>query len=241
MSEGARIFDVTFIDADSGQTFLRLKLPARQLPESFSPATLLNLGKDDWQVVTAQPESTQGLASGAAVVLTLRKVSAIDPRELLFSLPTVADEVPALTAEGRGEVLLQLTEDDWLQHELLPVELRARIDAELAAVREVLEHSRRGSGFERLHLRKALPRPFEGRALRVEALATRFGAPGVVAAQAGFFEHSFAFAVPGGVLYGEALEGAVRAMGLSSRAVEVAALCADERLLRVDWLLARAD
>src|SRR5450432_3916528 len=124
VSDGARIIDVTFIDADSDKTFLALKLPARQLPETFATATTLNLGKDDWQVVEAKPVTAAEFIASGTLTLRMRKLQAIDPREILFSLPTVADEIPKPRA-AKGQLLFSLHEDDWLQLELVPAEVAA--------------------------------------------------------------------------------------------------------------------
>ena len=236
----ASIVDVTFIDADSGQTFLQLKLPARQLPESFDAATTLNLGKDDWQVVEASPASAAEFIAGGKLTLRLRRLQVIDPRDILFSLPTVADEVPK-AVPPTGSAVLTLHEDDWLQLELVPRELVTRVEPDLAAIRKVLAAERQGPGFKRLHIRKALPAPFADRALTLASLERRFGARRTVAwsSQPGDVEHGFAFALPtGGVLYGAGDGPNVAALGVDRLDADMKALCADERLALVDWCLA---
>lgn len=235
------IVDVTFLDADSGQTIMKLKLPARQLPESFATDTTLDLGQDDWQVVEARPVTATEFIAKGALTLRLRKLQKIDPREILFSLPTVADEVPK-GVPAEGEVLLTLHEDDWLQLELVPAEVEAQLAADLTGVRRVLEHERKGPGFERLHIRKALPAPFGMRVLNVAALEQRFGARRAIAwlNQSGLVEHGFAFALPGGaVLYGVADGPRVAQLGVSRADADVRALREAERLLLVDWCAAK--
>lgn len=242
MGHGAEIIDVTFVDADTGQTFLQLKLPARQLPESFSAATTLNLGKDDWQVIEAAPVTAAEFVASRRLTLRMRKLQAIDPREILFSLPTVADVVPQVVppAAGAPEPLLTLHEDDWLQLELVPEEVAERTQPDLDAIAKVLSTARKGPGFERLHIRKALPAPFSHRVLEVAALQRRFGAGGAIAAPGGVLEGGFAFGLPGGgVLYGQSDGPRVSALGLRRREDDAAELMRDERLVLVDWVAAR--
>ena len=228
--------DVTFIDVESGSVFLQLKMPARQLPDSFATATTLNLGKDDWQVVEASPATSAEFIAKGALTLKLRRLQKIDPKEILFSLPTVADELPK-AAPSSGPALLTLHEDDWLQFELVPAEVEERLAPDLAAIRTVLETERKGPGFERLHVRKAVPAPFSERVLAIASLEQRFGARRALAwrGQDGAIAGGFAFALPGGVLYGVADGPRVGQLGLDTAAADVRALPTVERLVLVDW------
>lgn len=232
----AALVDVTFIDADTGQTFLQLKVPARQLPERFDAATTLNLGKDDWHVIEATPAESSAFIASGKLTLRLKRLDAIDVRDILFSVPTVADEVPkALPGSG---ALLKLHEDDWLQHELVPVELEAALAHDLDAIRKVLDTERQGPGFKRLHIRKAVPAPFAQRVLPLATLEQRFGAPRTVAWSnaPGLVEHGFAFVLPdGATLYGVAHGPRVAQLGIDRRDAGLEGLCADERLVLVDW------
>ena len=235
----AAIVNVTFIDTDTGNTFLQLKLPARQLPDSFATATTLNLGKDDWQVVEASPATSAEFIARGALTLRLKKLQKIDPKDLLFSLPTIADPVPQ-PVPGDGEPLLKLHEDDWLQLELVPAEIEPRLESDLLAIRRVLEHERQGAGFKQLHIRNAVRVPFAFRELPLAALEQRFGRRWPLAwhSSPGLARHTFAFPLVKGALYGTVDGPRVAQLAVDRADADVRDFCLAERLLLVDWVRA---
>lgn len=208
---GVTIIDVTFVDAEQGTEFLKLKLPLRGLPEVQAS---MPLGKDTWLVV----DRVDDLAKSTCR-LFLRKAELVDAHAILFSLPTVADVIPEeVVAGGSLTDALRLHEDDWLQLELMPEGIDVR--GELAAIREVLTHQREGAGFKKLHLRRQFQSPFAGRGLRREKLRELFGTERPVAWKSGTapLKDCFAFTLPDGTsLYGQACEGEVIALGMTAR------------------------
>lgn len=234
---GATIIDVTFVDADGGQPFLKLKLPLRQLPATFTGGTMLSLGKDDWGVVEAVPSNLEDIVKAGTLRLVLRKVQYVDPTTLLLTLPTVADVVPeAVTAEDASAATFRLHEDDWLQLELVPSEVVGLAQADLEAVRVVLANERQGMGFKRLHLRRGLPTPFAAHELQLAPLRTLFGAERAVAWRSGakVLQDCFAFDLPSGaVLYGQQRAGRIAALGLTAR--DEAAVARMGGLTLIDW------
>lgn len=231
---GATIIDVTFTDAETGDEFLKLKMPVRQLPQREATMTL---GKVDWLVVDTTPSRTEEIVKAGKVSLVLRKVQAVDANTILFSLPTVADVIPEEVVAG--EPALRLHEDDWLQLELVPQELVGKAKTDLEAIKGVLEREREGKGFKRLHIRKALPSPFADRVLLLSTLREAFGAERPVAYRStrGVLKDCFAFGLPSGVwLYGQGREGVVVGLGLTMR--DDQALGRLERLTLIDWCVA---
>lgn len=220
------IIDVTFVDAEQGTEFLKLKLPLRGLPEVQASMTL---GKDTWLVV----DRVDDLAKSTCR-LFLRKAELLNPHAILFSLPTVADTIPEEVVPGGSLTgALRMHEDDWLQLELMPEGLD--VSGELAAIRDVRTNQREGSGFKKLHLRQQLPAPLAGRGLRLERLRELFGTERPVAWKSGTapLKGCFAFSLPGGAaLYGQARDGEVIALGLTAR-LELPEL---PQLRLVDWL-----
>ncbi|MHB8877651.1 MAG: hypothetical protein ACYC8T_28500 [Myxococcaceae bacterium] len=250
---GSSLVEVTFVDAGTGEEFLRLKFPARQLPDSFGAQTTMHLGKDDWLVVEASPPTALEFVASGALKLRMRKLEQVDPSKLLFSLPTVADEIPQpVEAPSAPEPLLRLPEDDWLQLELLPREAEAAARRELSAIQQILDHERSGEGFKKLHLRKALAHPFAARPLSFEELCAAAGDPPerpIAWAQgSGVLEGGFALCLPSGlVLYGQRSPAGVTGLGVApkpprepSRAAgELSHLMASLGLLLADWCRAR--
>jgi hypothetical protein len=227
----ATIIDVTFVDQGTGREFLQLKLPVRQLPESVFP-----IGKHDWVVVQRTPASDKEIVKAREVRIVLRKAEYVDPSTILFSLPTVADEIPEELVEGAVTGALPLHQDDWLQLELVPNDVVPRTSTELGAIKKVLAEERQGAGFKRLHIRKALPAPFEGSDLQLGALRALFGAerPLTWLGGAGALKHCFAFLLPSGAwLYGQERAGKIVALGLTARDSQAVARL--DQLTLIDW------
>jgi hypothetical protein len=159
---------VVFVDAASGAEFGRAGIAPDELPETFGPGTTLMLGGDDYVVEQAEPA---GFRAAGALTLTLRRVEAVDPQELLFSLPTICDTVPA--AEQLGE----LHEDDWRQIEFVAEGLRDVVETEFGAIRAIYEHEAEFdaddslTGFRRLHVREHPAAPLPGPVSRERLLA----------------------------------------------------------------------
>ena len=109
------LVDLILIDADSGATLTETEIPSEQLPASFAEPTTLSLGGESWSVVEADPlTATERLQTGR-VRLTLRRMEPLNPEDILFSLPTIAGELPSCEPGTAG---LTLHQDDWRQIEL---------------------------------------------------------------------------------------------------------------------------
>ena len=170
------------------------------------------------------------------VRIALRKAEYVDPSTILFSLPTVADEIPEDLVAGAIADAVPLHQDDWLQLELMPRDVVPRTSAELAAIKKVLAEEREGVGFKRLHVRKAIPAPFEGSALTLGTLRTLFSPERRVSwlGIAGTLKDCFAFLLPSGAwLYGQERAGKIVALGLTARDAE--AVDRLEGLTLIDW------
>ena len=156
----ARTVEVQFVDASTGQCFARSDVPAEQLPATFDVDTTLSLAGDSWSVVRAEPCTAVEFLAGGRLMLTLSRVMSVSPHDILYSLPTLCDGLPAIDPATAGVDLLQLHEDDWRQLELVSIDLADVVAAELAAVRRVYDvHAVTGAdgglaGFRDLHVRR---------------------------------------------------------------------------------------
>jgi hypothetical protein len=233
---------VTFIDAETATIVGQAVLEPEELPESFAATTTLHLGSDDWQVVEADPMTRRDYAIRGRLLLRLRRVQLIDPKDVLFSLPTVEDLLPAL-GEAGDDSGCQLHEDDWRQWEFVARRLSADIEAELEAVRAVRSQAV-GVGFKTCHLRQRIPDPLAGIDLRESEVASAMEAAGAartdVAVGCRRVEGGFAFQWPGGTVYGTEDRGRVTCLAITDRpepALLNLAISLD--LVLVDWV--RAD
>jgi hypothetical protein len=248
---------VRFVDAASGREFASVDVPPEQLPESFEAPTTMHLGDADWQVLSADPLTRAGYVAKGALVLTLRKVEYVSPGDILFSLPTLCDALPALTADpgGPGGRALELHEDDWRQVELVSSAQSDAIRAELASIRRIHSAERTPIGaFRKLHVRAAITEPLASRTLTVEA-AKRAFAPAPQAfdrlgfrGAAGQVAGGFAFETATGLrVYGTATDvvttlALLRTPLAASPGADAAALhglMQAHELVLVDWCSAR--
>lgn len=229
------------IDGATGRLLGETDLRAEQLPESFAAPTTLHIAGDDWQVESAEPVTRAEYVASGALRLVLRKIELVDPKRLLFSLPTLENELPPVVA-GNVEHALVLHEDDWRQHELISSRFEPEIAAELAQIRAVYE-CRKGVGFERLHVRKLIPDPLDGVTLALVDVKRVLGE--VVRRDVAFRGHAgvvaggFAFELDRGVIYGREEAGIVRVLAIASGdGAELGRLAHEHGLVEVDWCAA---
>jgi hypothetical protein len=244
----AREIHVSFVDARSGALVGETKLESTALPESFHAETTLTLGETEWSVVSAEPATRAAYESSGVLVVRLHPIERIDPRKILFSLPTINDELPASDGPPVDGSELVLQEDDWRQCELVVADLRAGIEKELSAIRGIHASERAGVGFRKLHVRTEIttPLPFakisraDVRALAGDGSEHRVCFRGMARCI------SDGFAVQRGDsvwLYGVTAGIGVKVLGVypgfGDTHADIAAFAAPRGLLLVDWCGAR--
>lgn len=229
---------VTLIDAASQQVLGEADLPPEQLPESFALETTLHIGGDDWSVEHAEPMTRAAYVAAGRLRLVIRKLLRVDPKDILFSLPTLENTAPPMEdAGGDGDAVL-LHEDDWRQVELIAADLEPAIAAELAEIRRV--HAERdGIGFRRLHVRERIPEPLRGTAIGIDAVGRGRRRPIGFRDHAGVVTGGFAFDVDDGAIYGREDGGRVVVLGAWRADPEVLIeLARAHGLVVVDWCAA---
>lgn len=87
----------------------------------------------------------------------------VDPRDVLFSLPTINDALPAIDVGASADNAFTIHEDDWRQFEVVSAEFRELIDAEFFDIHVIhARHSRKVGEFQafsRMHVRNRIPSP----------------------------------------------------------------------------------
>lgn len=244
----SREIHVSFVDARSGAIVGETKLESTALPESFHAETTLSLGETEWSVVSAEPATRAAYELSGLVVIRLHPIERVDPKKILFSLPTINDELPPSDGRPVDGTELVLLEDDWRQCELVVRDLRADVELELRAVEKIHESERAGVGFRNLHVRTGVtaPLPFAKLSLAdVRALA-----PGGSESRLCFrgmprcVSDGFAIQRSDGTwLYGVTAGIAVKVLGMYPSFPEdrrdIVAFAAARGLLLVDWCRAR--
>jgi len=236
---------VHFIDAQTGQPMGEAELSAEQLPPTFEAATTLKLGGKSYEVVSAQPMTAAEYRKTGKLRLTLRElnVSTVNPRDILYSMPTLCDELPAI-ADGStkaGRNVLEMHEDDWRQVEFVALALESPIEAELKAIERIFTQHHKRPGFDALH--GSWPTLSDLRSTLGETASWLDGVSfqGV----AGLVAGGFAVRLPSGLtVYGTEKEGRVSVLALRPTKVGAAAegdarllsaLAIRHQLCLVDW------
>jgi hypothetical protein len=164
--------NVLFIDAATGQPIGHTVLPADQLPDSFEVATTVDLADQQWQVEQAEPVTRAEFQQAGTLRLTLRKLQRVHLDEILYSMPTICDELPPVDpGQLPGQGAFTLHEDLWRDVELLARDQQAQVDANFAAIRQA--HQTRvgpSGGFRDVHVRREPRAPLAGRWLTAAAV-----------------------------------------------------------------------
>jgi hypothetical protein len=84
------------------------------------------------------------------------RIQSVNPKTLLFSIPTLADDLPALgpidKPPSRSDVVLG--EDDWAQLEFFPRAARAVVEQQLTELKTFENANRKASGWKKVYVRK---------------------------------------------------------------------------------------
>ena len=164
--------EVAFHEQGSTEPFATSIVPLSQLPDTFQIRTSLQIGGDEWLVCGAEPSSKEQFRTTGKVRLFLAKpnVQLVSPGDILFSLPTLSNDIAELEPAASLENLLVVHEDDWRQCELVCRHHAGQIEAELAQVRRIHETEGQGGAFRKCHVRSTIPLPLDGASLSLAAL-----------------------------------------------------------------------
>jgi hypothetical protein len=144
---------VTFIDDATGQIIKIAEMAPEDLPESFHLQTTLHLGDVDWSVMQAIPVSRPVYSRSKKLELHLRKVVKMDPGKILFSLPSICDQIPPLGGVPIAVNDLALHEDDWRQLELVSRRFDSEVGEEIESIRQIHKLHAAKMGWQKIHVR----------------------------------------------------------------------------------------
>lgn len=233
---------VTLVDAAIGRPFATTQLPPEQLPETFELETTMHVGSNDWRVEKADPIDRAGYVEAGRLTLVLRKIEMIDPREILFGVPTLEDYLPPMR-EPDASPAYGMHEDDWRQREFVSRQFAGEIESDLAEIRRIWAEQE-GPGFKRCHVRSTVREPLRGLALTLLQVSEALGGiePVGLEVGGGRIIDGYAFPLPGGAAYARLVDGSVDALGLHGDAEPggLRGLANEHALVLVDWIRASA-
>ena len=146
--------EVTFIDDTTDESLGITQIPANNLPDSFERDTIINLSGADWNVLNARPKTRAQYTKSKQLILWIRRVEAVNPNNILYSLPSICAVVPELNNRTLLGSELIIAEDDWRQFELISNQLADKVDKEIAKIQYIHEQATAGVGWSEMHIRK---------------------------------------------------------------------------------------
>ncbi|MGR8932273.1 MAG: hypothetical protein ACU836_16715 [Gammaproteobacteria bacterium] len=176
LGQDHKLIEVQFFEGNKTAPFAKSKLPLVQLPDTFEVDTTLNLAGEDWRVLAAEPprKSEFGKIGKLKLYLAKDEVISVDPEELLYSLPTLNNDRPAVEYAESLQHAVVFSEDGWRQVEFISQAYEASIAEELEAIHRIYENHSVGSGFTELHLRQKITEPLSDKPLTLSSLYTFF-------------------------------------------------------------------
>ena len=156
---------VQFIDNFTGQTIGVSEMKAEQLPETFSVETNMHLYDNEWTVEEAIPESSVDFIKTKNLVLKMRKVEYMNPQDILYTLPTISNELPLTTKSVLfTDFEISIHEDDWRQNEFLDKSSLPLIDIEISKIKGIWANNSKEveadfNAFDKCHVRDSIGEP----------------------------------------------------------------------------------
>jgi hypothetical protein len=146
--------EVTFIDDTTDESLGVTHIAANNLPDSFEKDTTINLRGSDWHVLNARPKTRAQYTKSQQLILWISPVAAVNPSDILYSLPSICAVVPDLNNRSLSGSELTLAEDDWRQFELISDRLADKVDKEIAKIQRIQDNAKAGVGWQEIHIRK---------------------------------------------------------------------------------------
>lgn len=156
---------VHFIDNFNGQTIGTVEMEADKLPETFEIATRMHIKDSEWTVEEAIPSKSIDFIKTKQLTLKLRKVEYINPKDVLFTLPTISNELPSITNNPLfNDFELSIPEDDWRQDEFLNKSSFPLIEIEVKNIKNIWEKNKKEvdapfNAFDKCHVRATIGEP----------------------------------------------------------------------------------
>src|SRR5215471_13288963 len=97
-------------------------------------------------------------------------VQMLDPKDILFTLPTLCGPAPAVEESPPPSGARSLHEDDWRQIEFIPAINESFVQTEIASLANFRAQHRRGAGWTSVYVRKEHPHPLSTLGLQFSAL-----------------------------------------------------------------------
>lgn len=165
---------VEFIRSGEASAFLVSNLSLDQLPDTFELDTILDIGSDRWVVNDAQPAKKVDFGRTGKLKLFVSKLQLMSADDLLFSTPSISDDIAKTVPGPLNKSAAVYHEDAWRQIEFISTSHEAAILQEIEDIEEIYRTQKKGNGFANVHVRKRVPFPLRDRSLTIESLRSNF-------------------------------------------------------------------
>jgi hypothetical protein len=145
--------EVTFIDDRTSEPMGVTQIPATDLPESFERDTTIHLSNADWKVMNARPKTRAQYTKSKTLILWIDRIEQVNPQDILYSLPSICDTIPALSDRQLSGNEMIIAEDDWRQFELISNKFADKVDSEIAKIKLIHENAASEVGWREIHIR----------------------------------------------------------------------------------------
>lgn len=149
--------NVTCIDGLTGQQIGKYKIPLSQVPVTFNKPVTTTIDGHEWRVIKADPVNPDDIAIFKKLTLHVLDKDQLQKTSLGYNVPTRHASSPLITSTPfYQQFTLDITADDWLQMEFLPVQSIPVIQEELALIDPILLTENGINpllGYENLHIR----------------------------------------------------------------------------------------
>jgi len=156
---------VEFIDFRTGELIGKSLMKPEQLPETFELYTNFTLSGQEWTVIEANPVHSKDFTLTRSLKLKLQKVEKLNPENILYTLPTISNELPRIIDTPQFEKFrTTLHEDDWRQREFLKNSAFPLVEIELNGIKEIWKNHNKIVGdnlnaFDSIHIRRTIGLP----------------------------------------------------------------------------------
>ena len=155
---------VEFINNLNNEIIGVSEMTADQLPETFEVDTTMHLGDDNWSVDEAIPAKATDFIKSKHLILKMSKIELMNPNDLLFTLPTISNEIASTVPKPLfNDFEHQILEDDWRQNEFLNKSSINLINHEIEEIKKIWKKDKKENisfnAFKNCHVRRTIGNP----------------------------------------------------------------------------------
>lgn len=162
---GNNKIQVELTDIQTGKLIGKSAMKPEQLPESFELYTTFTLAEQEWTVVEADPVHSKDFTLSKSLKLKLQKIEKLNPKDILYTLPTISNELPSICENSQFDSFrINFYEDNWRQREFLNKSSFPLVEIEIKGIKNIWDNHNIKVGddlnaFDNVHVRSTIGLP----------------------------------------------------------------------------------